>query len=179
MKIEVRETKTMFLTPRDVSVFERKFLEKVGKKMDESVDTIHKSISRKLQSKQSLGRTYKSGRGDGSLHTASLPGFPPNEDTGNLRRGFWQKKKIAAGILNMMFGIRPAPGYQEDYAVDLEFGNKARRIEPRPFFHSTIQEVIKSAKHQKAVYQIGWIFNNEAEAVALKKRLGRGKKLAG
>ena len=148
---------------------------------------IDKVIAKKLKAKQSLGKQYLSGRGDGSLHTASLPGFPPNEDTGNLRKSFVKNKSVKTGFLEFFMGYKN-PG--SEYAPRLEYGsqkiddvemNVKRRgiVRPRPFFYSTIQEVITGPEHKKRVEQIFYIFKNEFESNLLKKHLGKGKKLVG
>ena len=187
MKIEIFENEVLYVTPHSLDSFSKKFIKKVSTKIEESVDLIDGIIAKKLKAKQSLGKQYPSGRGDGSLHTASLPGFPPNEDTGTLRKSFVKNKSVKTGFLEFFIGYKkPA----SEYAPRLEYGsqeiddvemNVKRRgkVRPRPFFYTSIKEVIEGPIHQKNINDIFFIIKNEFETNLLKKRLGKGKKLAG
>lgn len=65
------------------------------------------------------GRTYQRGH---VYHIASLPGFPPNVDTGALRASMWWQRK-GRFVRWIMAGT--------DYAEHLEYGTT--KMAPRPF----------------------------------------------
>ena len=57
-------------------------------------------------------------------HTASQPGYPPNVDLGNLRDSMnWFSERKGRTIVHD--GVV--------YGIDLELGNPATNLEPRPF----------------------------------------------
>lgn len=66
------------------------------------------------------GRAYP--RGNGKVHYASSPGYPPNIDTGALRASW---RVIPKGKLTFWVAT------DKDYAPGLEFGTT--RIAPRPY----------------------------------------------
>lgn len=105
-------------------------LKRVGDLSEELVKMIHNDIKLVL----SRGRTYYSNRKEGGKHIASAPGFPPNEDTGNLRRNVKQKM-LPNGII-ISSEARSKKGHP--YAVDLETGTS--HIEARPYFFTNVSE---------------------------------------
>ena len=131
----------------------------VIKKMASEMVYVKSLLSKVIKKRQSSGRTYPSRKGDGSIHIASLPGFPPNEDTGNLRRSIYIKKDY--------IGLSVKLGIDIKYAEYLEFGSG--NIAERPYFFKTINDkYFKSAGYKKALFQITHIIKNGIEAARLK-----------
>ena len=89
---------------------------------------VHAIAVKSIQQHQSSGRIYKR---NGVDHSASLPGFPPNSDTGNLVRNI--AFKIDAEKLEGEVGS------DIEYAKFLEFGTS--KMEPRPWLLPALEAV--------------------------------------
>ena len=122
---------------------------------------IQANMRGKLFPWRSHGRQYPSRRARGGIHTASLPGYPPNQDTGKLRKGINVVKKDPDNLLLVSRVPPPNP----DYGIYLEFGsNVGGKLQPRPFFYKTIQETVRSRAFKFAIRQVGYAIRNELEA---------------
>ena len=129
-----------------------------------------KKIQKEISKVQSRGRVYYSrlnkGGFTGSLsaanfrkgnviyHIASLPNNPPNEDTGNLRRGVTIRFRRGSKLITLFVRPKNEPF---NYAPILEFNLK------RPFFHNTIEKHIASSDYQKAIRQVMYAVANEMQ----------------
>lgn len=100
---------------------------------------LENAIKKKLTG-QRHGRVYP--RGKGTPHTASAPGEPPAVDTGQLRSSITNsgvEKRLKGGM-----AIRV--GTNQEKARDLEYGNRRRRLAPRPFMGVTFREELNKLK---------------------------------
>ena len=85
------------------------------------------------------------------MHTASLPGFPPNQDTGNLARSVKLRGSLRQDNLELVADIK--------YGIFLEAGTE--HIRPRPFFYDTILKRIKTKSFQNRMNQVTDAIYNE------------------
>lgn len=72
-------------------------------------------------------RSITAGSVSGAGHVPSLPGQPPNNDTGGLVRSI-ETRLNGTDLVTVTAGGPTAP-----YAVPLEYGNAAGTLLPRPF----------------------------------------------
>ena len=169
MELKVKSRTLFALNQTDIRKMDRKIKQKIHKAIIEQVTEIEGEIGRTLITKQSKGRVYRSRKNPNQTHIASAPGYPPNEDTGDLRRGFWKRPKKSP--LSVMFGIDTENNTGKDYAMDLEYGEPSRNLLPRPFFFSTILKYLKGQKFRKTFKQIQFLIKNEIDGQILKKNL--------
>lgn len=92
-----------------------------------------KDASLEVLSGQRSGKSYK--KPEGGTYTASAPGEPPAERTGNLR-GHWRTIQCGAN------GQNPAIETTVFYARYMENGTPGGMIAPRPF----VQKIVDKAK---------------------------------
>ena len=98
--------------------------------VSEGVLAIHAQARRSIQAHLSHGEKY-------GKHTASLPGFPPNTDTGFLVRSIeWEvdKEKLQGRV-----------GTNLDYGYWLEFGTAETK--PRPWLSPAYKNNLKFINH--------------------------------
>jgi hypothetical protein len=86
---------------------------------------VRNDILKSMRNSPGGGRVYKS---KGKVHTASLPGFPPKVDTGNL----WNRINVEKG-----YDYGEVYTNNVKYATWLEKGTK--KMEERPFFEPAIE----------------------------------------
>ena len=89
MVIEVRARRIFSLNPQEISQLDKFVQKKIQSKMQEGVEFLKKKVAGVILNEQSRYYRVPSLKKDGSWHWVSKPGMPPNEDTGNLRRGLW------------------------------------------------------------------------------------------
>lgn len=198
MQLDIREVNTFKLKAGDISRLELSVKRKLEKRMNQEVDVIKKKLGKVITTKQSKGRAYRSRKGGaystssspegypqagvvsdrgktGNIHYASKPGFPPNEDTGDLRRGIWSRSKVLPHQILSIFGIMAIGKDGADYASKLEFGHG--KVAPRPFFRKTVLKAIKSKRYAKAFRQIHYLIRNEIKSKSQKVYPGKGRKI--
>ena len=160
------------LSTNSVFIFRPQELERVGDKVKKEIEkkifqesqALSSEIGSVIKKRQSVKNWVRSRTGSG-LHAVSKPGFPPNEDTGALRRGLFVKK-TGVGI---MLGV--AVRAVKDYSGFLEYGTK--RMLPRPYFYPTILSSLKRPRWKKAIRQIFFLVQNSLEKEAFKKAMRR------
>ena len=176
--MEIRAKSLFLVSNHDINRISERAMMRLSGALKNETEVITEQIAQKIKEQQSKGRAYPSRKNPGQFHFASLPGYPPNEDTGRLRRGIYTKKQGAGNALNFVFGIRARGEDGQDYASRLEYGDPARRLEPRPFFSSTVLERIRSAGFKKRFNQVHYLIKNEIQGLMVKKYAGKGKKIA-
>lgn len=96
---------------------------------------LENAIKRKLTG-QRHGRRYQIKPGSPTKYTASAPGEPPAVKLSRLMPSITNsgvERRLKGGMV-----IRV--GTNVEYAKDLEYGNRARHLEPRPFMGVTFRE---------------------------------------
>lgn len=78
------------------------------------------------------GNVYLRRKGGTKQHTASAPGEPPAVDTGRLRSSIVTETFEGGRV------ARIGPSVTVDYAAELEDGNEAKHLKPRPFLRPVI-----------------------------------------
>lgn len=169
MKFNVEVNGLFIDKSSDVSKIESHILKKIAVNMNEGSTILKKDISKVLGGYKSLGRLYR--RPGGRIHVASLPGYPPNEDTGKLKLGvfFKRAKKTAQSVIESFIGVDPTrAGAKKDYAGYMEYGT--RKIKPRPYFFDTIELSIRNENKGvgKIIRQIRATVANVLRAKALR-----------
>ena len=160
MKLIVSANSIFLTNLSDVSRLSRRTKRDVTKLVYEQMVLLQGDIRGKFFPWRSRGRVYRS-RKYNRPHIASLPGYPPNMDTGRLRRSVVVKK--AGGASVVLSANIPAP--EPNYAVYLEFGsNVGGKLAPRPFFYKTIAKRIKSAAFKHAIARVRYAIANELSA---------------
>ena len=95
-----------------------KLIDDANKITEEAADKMAKEMKKSILSGAKSGRQYYV---NGARHTASAPGQPPANVTGDLVRSIKVTKERNKSIINI----------SKNYAVFLEFGTSKMR--PRPF----------------------------------------------
>ena len=144
--------------------------DRIMARMLQKTNVIKKDIQTVIKTEQSRGRRYYSRNPFKKFHVASLPGFPPNEDTGHLRQGVMIKSALKSKVPFIELSVSPKNELR-DYAPYLEFGTKS--MEPRPFFYTTIEKAVKSPLFQKAIRQVQFAIKNDLQGRLLERKLGR------
>ena len=180
MVIEVRAKRIFSLNPYEISELDKFVQKKIQSKMQEGVDFLKKKVAGVILKEQSRSYQVPSRKKDGSLHWVSKPGFPPNEDTGNLRRGLWSGAHIGpyrgSSEVLASLGINAFdPDTREEYSARLEYGIGVLR---RPYFYDTIVKNVRDPKMQKYYDQIRYTVINELEGKAMMSYPGLGKKVS-
>ena len=151
----------LFITsPGEVAQLSKSAYKKISGRIEGEMGGVRDRIRKRLALPwKSRGRQYPSRRpGSRKMHTASLPGYPPNLDTGTLRRSVRVTGSLKRGDLRVEAAVLPP---LVDYAVFLEQGTK--RMAPRPFFYQTIDRLLKQKKFQKAILNVGYAIKNDLE----------------
>ena len=111
-----------------------KKIDKLRRKIVASaVESIALDAKRSIATHQSKGKTYKK-ENPNRIHTASLPGFAPNQDTGELGRS------IITSIYNNYehADVGVPEGEMGERAVKLEYGTP--QVLPRPFMQPAVNK---------------------------------------
>ena len=143
MKFSVERAGVFVPIGSDIKNIDNEILNKLVRHINIGSKQLVLHIKDMIRKRQSLGRRYS--RGGGKYHIASLPGYPPNDDTGKLRKGTYYKpavKNTTQSVIESYIETNPMrAGAIDNYAVYLESGTK--RMEKRPFFYTGIDKRIK------------------------------------
>ena len=90
------------------------------------------------------------------MHTASLPNYPPNMDTGELRKAIKIRGSLKGDNLEI---VAELPKKFADYAFYLEAGTE--KIKPRPYFYQTIEKRLETQVFRRRMNQVVSAINNE------------------
>ena len=171
MDLKIKAQNMFIVSNHDINRVSRLAQKKILERLREGSEIIKKDLQAVIKTQQSSGRVY---RRKGRFHTASKPGYPPNEDTGELRRSFYSRKLPSK--LEVRIGAFYGTGAdKETYAEYLERGTKNKdgslRMAARPFFYNTILKRVRRASFQKRIKQILFIVKNDIEGQLLRKKL--------
>lgn len=137
MKLTANLTGLLDLSPRTISSLRDRsraiVLARIGDLSKEAV----KKIKSDIKLVQSKGWPYKSRRPQGGTHIASKPFFPPNEDTGNLRKNIFTRTLPHTVVISS----EAVSKKNFPYSVALETGTKF--MDPRPYFFKNILEWVE------------------------------------
>ncbi len=159
MKFEVLKT---FKTSRsELNKISKQGSKRIFNKIVEESSGIKKEIQNVIKTRQSIGRPYPSRKPTGGIHFASRPGYPPNEDTGDLRRSVKSRSNMAKYFVEI--------SAEKLYAHPLEFGHE--NVAKRPYFYSTIKKRVKSKSFKQAIFQVTHAVANSMKGELLKKKL--------
>ena len=86
------------------------------------------------------GNVYKRRKDESKNHTASAAGEPPAVDTGRLMNSVVSQSFDGGNI------ARIGPSIAVDYAAELEDGNDAKHLKPRPFLRPVIDQYAGNSK---------------------------------
>ena len=148
----------LFLTSSaEVDRLTTRAFRQISSRIDGEMHKMRDRIRKQLHPPKSKGRQYPSRRpGSRKMHTASLPGYPPNMDTGILRQSIRVTGSLKRGDKALEAAVLPP---LVDYAMVLEHGSK--HIEPRPFFYVTIDKMLKTGRFQKVMRAVSSAILND------------------
>lgn len=149
----------MEFDPSSIKDIDRLEKKRIYKKVKEETLRIQFLIRKSIHDTQSRGlpRRHKL-YPQKKIHYPSLPGFPPNWETGKLARSIKALTQIKKGTILTKL----------DYASFLEHGTKI--IKPRPYFFSTIEKHFNSSQFNKSLKQLQIAIKNSIERRFLKSR---------
>ena len=163
MNFSVEQRNIFIDTSSDISKLDNDVLKAIAPKINQGAEILRDDVRDVIKKTQSAGRSYR--RGKNKWHIASLPGYPPNYDTGKLWEGTYYKPVSGTLLshLEAVVGSDPTRvGAEANYAWYLHAGTK--KMHARPFFYRTILKRVKQEGFQKIINQIRFVVENSLRA---------------
>ena len=163
MKLTANITGLLDLKSSDIQALEDRARTIVLTKLDDLAREPVNQMKSDIKLIKSKGQVYSSKRG--GKHIASQPGFPPNEDTGNLSANI--KKQVGSFGLIISSEAKSQRGFP--YSVALETGTK--NMEPRPYFFKAIDRFIKGLRARRRQRDIKLAIRNALISQRRKRKI--------